>query len=153
MGGAGTYPLTIVGEDGTLVEYGASEIVLECIPPPPPCCETLEVTIGPYVPFSPECYTANPSSVEREVTFSGCDIQWRIYRKNCDLSESLYDSGAGVAPVVSFSYTLPEGGVWHNGPLCPDPMTDFRIKWWCGDLDPDIDPESGAADIIGTTCA
>lgn len=30
MGGAGTYPLTIVGEDGTLVEFGNSEIVLEC---------------------------------------------------------------------------------------------------------------------------
>jgi hypothetical protein len=32
MGGAGTYPLTIVGEDGTLVVFGASELVLECDP-------------------------------------------------------------------------------------------------------------------------
>ncbi|HNG93236.1 MAG TPA: hypothetical protein PLB32_10595 [Acidobacteriota bacterium] len=30
MGGAGIYPLTIVGEDGSLVEYGVSELVLEC---------------------------------------------------------------------------------------------------------------------------
>ena len=30
MGGAGTYSLLIVGEDGTSVQFGASELVLEC---------------------------------------------------------------------------------------------------------------------------
>lgn len=32
MGGAGTYSLSVVGEDGTFVEFGSSELVLECNP-------------------------------------------------------------------------------------------------------------------------
>jgi hypothetical protein len=153
MGGAGTYPLTIVGEDGTLVVFGTTELVLECTPPPPPCCETLEITVGPHTPSLPECYTSTPSTVEREVTFSACDIQWRIYRLACDSSETLYDSGSGVAPVVVFSHALSEGEAWHAGQLCPMPTTNFRLAYWCGALDPDVDPESGSIDLLAVVCA
>jgi hypothetical protein len=149
MGGEGTYSLDIVGSDSVDFVYTSTTLILEC----EPCCETLSVTLGPLLPSVPECYTAIPESVSAEITFSGCDIQWRIYQQNCDLSETLYDFGAGAAPVVSFSYSLAEGELWNGGALCPDTMNNFRLAYWCGDLDPNTDPESGSIDIIDTICA
>jgi hypothetical protein len=153
MGGAGTYPLTVVGVDGEFVEFGTSELVLECTPDPPPCCETLDVTIDAGGPPYPVCYTNTPPFVNISITFSACNIQWRIYRYNCEGGEDLYSAGAGIAPVVNFFFELGEGEAWNGGALCPEPVTRFRIRWWCGDLDPDVDSESGSLDILDVTCA
>lgn len=150
MGGAGTYPLTIVGEDGTLVKFGASELVLEC--EPPPCCDTLDVTVEDLTDPPAECYNSSPATANVTITFSACSIQWRIYQANCEGGEDLYSSGSGVAPVVNFSYTLGSGEQWNDGALCPMTLTRFMIKWWCDGLDPDIDTESGLIAVFSVTC-
>lgn len=150
MGGAGTYPLTIVGEDGTLVEFGASELVLECTPPED--CESLIVTINDPDPVV-FCYDNTPTSTTISADFSCCTIQWKIFRELCDTSRVEVASGSGLS--ASYLASIGGGEVWDSGQNCPTDESDhYTIDWWCGPgLDPETDPPTGTANILFLSCA